>query len=191
MKETQIPRRQPLRRLYDGLFSLATVDRYLFTPSDMRALVPDISEEAYRSLLSRASRDGNLTRLCRGLYLFVPAKANLGYLLYHVAARLRANEFNYISLETALSDAGVISQIPINWITLMSSGRSNRIDCGRFGTIEFIHTKKKPAELAPQLVYDRSCRLWRAKPELVLRDMKAAKRNLDLINWSIVRQLVD
>ena len=31
--------------------------------------------------------------------------------------------FNYISLETALSDEGVISQIPINRITIMSTGR--------------------------------------------------------------------
>lgn len=190
MKETQTPRRQPLRRLYDGLSSLATPERYLFTPSDMRALVPELSDEAYRSLLSRASTDGKLARICRGLYLYVPAKANLGNLLYHAAARLRANEFNYISLETALSDAGVIAQIPINWITLMSSGRSNKIVCGRFGTIEFIHTKKKPAELASQLNYDSRCHLWRAKAGLALRDMKAAKRNLDLVNWSLVCELV-
>jgi hypothetical protein len=42
---------QPIRRLYDGLSRLASPERYLFTPSDMRALVPDISAEAYRALL--------------------------------------------------------------------------------------------------------------------------------------------
>lgn len=36
----------------------------------------------------------------------------------------------------------IISQIPINRITLMSSGRSSIINCGTFGSIEFIHTKK-------------------------------------------------
>ncbi|MCW1935234.1 hypothetical protein OMD46_01005 [Pseudomonas sp. MDMC_285] len=116
---------QPIRRLYDGLSSLATPERYLFTPSDMRALVPDISAEAYRALLSRAARDGKLERICRGLYFYRPAKPTTGLLLFHAAARLRAHEFNYISLETALSDAGIISQIPMNWITLMSSGRSS------------------------------------------------------------------
>ena len=46
--------------------------------------------------------------------------------LYHAAARLRADALCYLSLESVLSDAGVISQIPINWITLMTSGRSGK-----------------------------------------------------------------
>lgn len=181
---------QPVRRLYAGLDVLASPERYLFTPVDMRALVPDISVEAYRALLSRAAKEGKLERVCRGLYLYRPAKPNTGLLLFHVAARLRAQEFNYISLETALSDAGVISQIPLNWITLMSSGRSSRIACGRWGTIEFVHTRQKPQDLADQLDYDERCRLWRAKPGLALRDMKVAKRNLELIDWSAIHESV-
>ncbi|HHU95355.1 MAG TPA: hypothetical protein GXX62_09795, partial [Alcaligenaceae bacterium] len=52
--------RQPLRRLYEGLDRLASPKRYLFTPADMRALVADISDEAYRALLSRAAKGGRL-----------------------------------------------------------------------------------------------------------------------------------
>lgn len=181
---------QPIRRLYDGLARLATAERYLFTPSDMRALVPDLSAEAYRALLSRAARDGRLERICRGLYFYRPARPTTGLLLFHAAARLRAHEFNYISLETALSDTGIISQIPMNWITLMSSGRSSLIKCGSWGTIEFVHTAKKAEALSTQLDYDSKCRLWRAKPALAIRDMRVAKRNLDLIDWSIANELV-
>ncbi|MFV9956330.1 MAG: hypothetical protein AB8V23_04710 [Candidatus Midichloria sp.] len=36
----------------------------------------------------------------------------------------------------------------------MSSGRSNIISCGKFGTIEFVHTKQKPDSIMPQLEYD-------------------------------------
>jgi hypothetical protein len=111
-------------------------------------------------------------------------------LLFHAAARLRAHEFNYISLETALSDAGIISQIPMNWITLMSSGRSSLIKCGSWGTIEFVHTAQKAEALSGQLDYDSRCRMWRAKPAQAIRDMKAAKRNLDLIDWSIANEFV-
>lgn len=89
--------------------------------------------------------------------------------------------FNYISLETALSDAGIISQIPSNWISIMSSGRSSKISCGDFGTIEFIHTQQKPSTLIPELTYDSSCGLWRASVDLALRDMKRAHRNFDLV----------
>lgn len=177
---------QPLRRLYQGLDTLATPERYLFTPSDMRALLPDISDQAYRALLSRAAQGGRLERVCRGLYIYYPAKPRSGLLLFHAAARLRAHEFNYISLETALSDSGVISQLPMNWITLMSSGRSNVINCGRWGAIEFVHTRQKAVDLAPHVTYDSRCRLWRASTAQALRDMKMTRRNLDLVDWSIV-----
>lgn len=182
--------KQPLSRLYAGLDTLATPERYLFTPSDMRALVPDISDAAYRVLLSRAANGARLERVCRGLYLYHPAKPVFGRLLFHAAARLRAHEFNYISLETALSDSGVISQVPQNWITLMSSGRSNIIKCGRWGVIEFVHTRQTAAALAPLLAYDGQCGLWRANTALAIRDMRATKRSLDLIDWSIVDELI-
>lgn len=181
---------QPLERLYQGLDTLATSERYLFTPADMRVLVGDISDGAYRALLSRAEKAGKLERVCRGLYLYHPAKPVLGLVLFHAAARLRAHEFNYISLETALSDAGVISQIPINWLTLLSSGRSHVMDCGRWGKIEFIHTRQAAADLAPRLHYDARCRLWRASVPQALRDMRRHRRNLDLIDWSVANEFV-
>ncbi|WP_038408291.1 type IV toxin-antitoxin system AbiEi family antitoxin [Pseudomonas sp. FGI182] len=181
---------QPLRRLHRGLQQLATAQRYLFTPADMRALLPDLSDSAYRTVLSRAANDSTLIRLCRGLYLYTPAKPNQGLVLYHAAARLRANNLNYISLESALSDAGVISQVPLNWLTLMSSGRTQTIRCGTFGTLEFIHTRRKATDLQGQVDYDERCRLWRAKPTLALADMKRAKRSLDLIDWEIANELV-
>lgn len=177
--------RQPLDRLYQGLDRLASPQRYLFTPSDMRVLVGDISDDAYRALLSRAAKGGKLERVCRGLYVYHPAKPVPGLMLFHAAARLRAHEFNYISLETALSDSGVISQIPMNWITLMSSGRTSTIDCGRWGKIEFIHTRQQPADLSRHLSYDTDCRLWRASIAQAIRDMKMTRRNLDLIDWSL------
>lgn len=181
---------QPMRRLIRNLARLASQERYLFTPDDLRALVPDLSDGAYKTLLSRAASEGDLARVCRGLYLFEPVKPSSGLVLFHAAARLRATQFNYISLETALSDSGVISQIPINWITLMSSGRSSKISCGRWGTIEFVHTRQKPQALVGQVHYDSRCRLWRATPQQALRDMKAARRNMDLIDWSIANEFV-
>lgn len=181
---------QPTRRLMRDLARLASKERYLFTPDDLRALVPDLSDGAYKTLLSRAVSQGHLARVCRGLYLFEPVNPSGGLVLFHAAARLRATQFNYISLETALSDSGVISQIPINWITLMSSGRSSRISCGRWGTIEFVHTRQKPQDLVRDVHYDSRCRLWRATPKQALRDMKAAKRSMDLIDWSVANEFV-
>lgn len=181
---------QPMGRLIRGLGQLASNERYLFTPDDLRALVPDISVAAYKTLLSRAAAEGHLRRVCRGLYLFEAAMPASGQLLFHAAARLRAMHLNYISLETALSDCGVISQIPINWITLMSSGRSSIIACGQWGTVEFVHTRQLPQDLVGQLHYDARCRLWRAAPQQALRDMKVARRNMDLVDWSVAHEFV-
>ena len=97
--------------------------------------IPELSLGAFKTLISRAEKQGLLKRICHGLYLYPKVNYPKGLTLYHAAARLRADEFNYISLESALSDAGVISQIPINWITLMSSGRSHIVNCADFGHI--------------------------------------------------------
>lgn len=181
---------QPIRQLAQTLEHCADDEHHLFTLSDLRGAFPGYTPGAFRALVSRAEKRGLLRRVCRGIYLYPKVEYARGLILYHAAARLRAGEFNYISLESALSDAGVISQVPINWITLMSSGRSQTMICGDFGTIEFIHTEKKGADLSEQLSYDPRCHLWRATVALAIRDMKAAKRNLDLIDWEVADELV-
>ncbi len=181
---------QPIRYLSEWLFQHADNQHYLFALRDLRSLFPKLSNSAFKTLLSRAVRIGVLARVCRGIYLYEKALPADGLLLFHVAALLRANEFNYISLETVLSDAGVISQIPINWVSIMSSGRSNTISCGSCGTIEFVHTHQRPAELMGQLIYDRNSGLWRANIALAIRDMKATHRNCDLIDWDIANELI-
>jgi len=181
---------QPIKSLARILEILADEERYLFTLNDLHGALPEQSKGAFRALVFRAEKDALLARVCRGLYLYPKVNYPSGLLLYHAAARMRADEFNYISLESALSDAGVISQIPMNWITLMSSGRSGVISCGVFGRIEFIHTKRRPENIAKYLVYDERCRLWRASTELALLDMKLTRRSTDLVAGEAVHELV-
>jgi len=181
---------QPIRQLTRNLERLANAEHYLFAPDDLRALFPSTTASAFKTLLSRAGRGGHLARVCRGLYLYERVDYSRGMVLFHAAARLRADTFNYISLETALSDAGAISQVPINSITVMSAGRSNTIDCGVWGTITFVHTRKGPGAVADQLHYDRRCHLWRASVGLAVQDMRATRRSLDLVDWSVVHESV-
>jgi hypothetical protein len=181
---------QPLNQLAYILASLADREHYLFAICDLQAILPDKSSTSFRALIGRAEKNGLLKRVCRGLYLYPKVDFPAGLILYHAAARLRAAEFNYISLETALSDAGIISQIPMNWITLMSSGRSYTVDCGSFGHIEFVHTKKNLDKVVMELKYDPVCRLWRASASLALRDMALTRRNTDLIDWETANELV-
>lgn len=181
---------QPMKYIAQWLSQNANNKHYLFSFSDLRALCHELSDSAFKALLSRAVQAHLLTRVCRGIYLYKKACPTDGLLLYHTAALFRAHEFNYISLETVLSDAGIISQIPINWISVMSSGRSSTIPCGEFGTIEFVHTNQKPQNLSDRLTYDQACGMWRANIALALRDMKTAHRNCDLIDWDIANELI-
>jgi hypothetical protein len=181
---------QPMKSLSQWLSKNANDRHYLFTLRGLRAFCYELSESAFRTLLSRAVHSGLLARMCRGLYLYEEASPADGLFLFHAAALLRADKFNYISLETALSDAGVISQMPMQWISIMSSGRSDTLVCADVGTIEFVHTNQRPANIMSQLTYDHRCGMWRASVALALRDMKATRRNCDLIDWDIANELI-
>src|SRR5689334_7784138 len=102
---------QPTKYLSQWLSENANAKHFLFTFKDLRALCYKQSDSTFKTLLSRIVRSGILVRVCRGMYLYRKALPVDGLLLFHIAALLRADTFNYISLETALSDAGVISQI--------------------------------------------------------------------------------
>ena len=179
---------QPLRQLDRTLRLLADRERCVFAPEDLAGAVPECGQLAV--LLSRAAKAGLLKRVCRGIYFYPETDYSLGNLLFHAAARLRAGEFNYVSLESVLSDAGVISQVPMQWVSLMTSGRSHVVDCGDYGHIEFIHTTQRPAEVCPELTYDPKSRLWRASVRQAMRDMRATRRSLDLVDEEVLSELV-
>lgn len=179
---------QPLKQLSTVLRTLADREHCIFSASDLALAVPGCGQMAV--LLSRATKAGLLRRVCRGIYFYPVPGYPAEHLLFHAAARLRAGEFNYISLETALSDAGVISQVPIHWITLMTSGRSHVVDCGDFGHIEFVHTAQRPEALGGELTYDPERRLWRASVRQALRDMKATRRSVELVDEEAANELV-
>ena len=179
---------QPIKQLAETLRSLADLEHCVFAASDLAAAVPGCTQMAV--LLSRATKSGLLKRVCRGIYFYPVPNYSSGNLLYHAASRLRASEFNYISLETVLSDAGVISQLPMNWISLMTSGRSHVVDCGDYGHIEFVHTAQRPDDVAGELTFDAERHLWRASVRQALRDMKATRRSRELVNEEVARELV-
>jgi predicted transcriptional regulator of viral defense system len=181
---------QPILTMMRGLRSLPDASSRVYALQDLRALLPEHGHGACKSVVTRLQKRGDLTRVCRGIYMLPDCNLQGSELLGHVAARLRADHFNYLSLETVLSEAGVISQIPMSRITLMSSGRSNVISCGTYGEVEWIHTNKKAGELATELSYDSRVQLWRASLELALRDMKDTRRDTGLINWEAAHEFI-
>lgn len=181
---------QPILTITRNLRTLEGHADRVFALSDLYALLPGHRELAFKLVVTRMEKRGELVRVCRSIYILPGCTLHGSDLLARVAARLRAHHFNYLSLETVLSDAGVISQVPVNRITLMSSGRSSVISCGDYGSIEFVHTRKTASELSSQLTYDSGYRLWRASVALALKDMRDTRRDTGLVNWEIANELV-
>ncbi len=181
---------QPNDHLIRSLRKLAANEGRVFALPDLHALLPEHQDGAFKSVVTRLEKKEELIRVCRGIYMLPESPLRGSDLLGHTAARLRASYFNYLSLETVLSEAGIISQIPVNRITLMSSGRSNVISCGMYGSIEFIHTRKKAADLAPRLSYDPRYGLWRASNAQALQDIRNTRRDTGLINWEVAHESV-
>lgn len=174
---------QPIQQLEIWLRTSArTTPGQLYPAYAFRSLFPHMSAGAYRALLHRAQRRGILERVCQGIYQYSGNPNISGLILFHAAALLRAQHFNYISLETVLSEAGMISQIPLAWVTIVSTGRTAQVSCGQYGTIEFVHTERSMSEVIDQLQYVPERRMYMAFPQLALDDMHRFQRpTLDLI----------
>jgi hypothetical protein len=78
----------------------------------------------------------------------------------------------------------------MNWISLMTSGRSHVVSCGNYGRIEFVHTSQRPNDVSAELTYDSERHLWRASVRQALRDMKATRRSMELVDEEAARELV-
>lgn len=129
--------------------------------------------------LARHQRAGLIERIARGLYINPRARSLPPDVLSALVPFLRPWDLNYLSLESALSEAGWISQIPSR-LTLMTTGRSQTFDTP-YGTLEFTHTARNIDTLRDDLVFDAHRKLLVAKPGRALKDLRRVGRNVDLV----------
>ena len=182
---------QPIRNLEEILWKYSTPDSFLYSPDDLKVFFPGMTEGALMQLLSRAVAAGILERVCKGIYLYPRVQYQSSKVLYMVASRLRAEYFNYISLESVLCAHSVISQQMLSWLTVMTTGRSNIINCGRFGSVEFIHTMKSGSVLKNHLSVDPWSGMLVADVRLAMEDEKACRRkSLGLVDWDLYNEII-
>ena len=154
--------------------------RYVFTKHDIAKLFPHDNAKALNEGLNRLVKAGLLKRACRGIYINESAQCFDSYTIEHIAKALRRNAYNYISLESILSEYGEISQIPLDLLTVMTSGREG-IYKTPYGVIEFIHTKRSVINILDhiQTITGRPLRV--ATKKTAVRDLKRVGRNLHLL----------
>jgi len=97
---------------------------------------------------------------------------------------LRRGDYSYVSLESALSEYGAISQIPIDRLTVMTTGRKGEYKTP-YGTIEFTHTKRNLQNIL-QSMRDVGRPLRLANPMAAWRDLKRTGRNTHLVEERVL-----
>jgi len=115
--------------------------KYVFIKRDMAKLFPHDNAKALTEGLNRLVKFSLIKRACRGVYVNENAQCFDSYVIENVAKALRRNAYNYVSLESMLSEYGIISQIPLDLLTVMTTGRKG-IYKTLYGVIEFTHTKR-------------------------------------------------
>jgi len=159
--------------------------RYVFTLHDLAKLFPVDKPKTLKEGVSRLVHNGLLKRACRGLYLYPYAHSIDSHAVEQIAKTLRRGEYNYVSLESALSEYGAISQIPIDRLTVMTTGRKGTYQTP-YGLIEFTHTKRQVRDIV-QHIRDIKRPLRIATPLAAWRDLKRVGRNTHLVNQEVLQ----
>lgn len=155
--------------------------KYVFSRHFLRRLFPEDSDRAFNKGLARLVEQGILERVCRGVYRNPLAVSRDGYGIEHAAIALRPGHYNYVSLESALSEYGIISQIPMDTLTVMTTGRKG-IYPTTMGAIELTHTMRATADILNGIVRVPGRPLRLATPETAWRDLKRVGRNTHLVD---------
>ena len=182
---------QPVSQLGQILEEVSSDEHFIYSKSDLRNMIPSITDYNLNMILSRCISKKILIRVCKGIYFFCRKETNKSIVLYKTAAKLRCEYMNYISLETVLCEHSIISQQMPSFLTVMTSGRSGLIDCGQFGTIEFVHTAKDFSRISANLFIDTKAKMLKATPVQAYRDMVDTRRTtLALIDESAKKELI-
>jgi predicted transcriptional regulator of viral defense system len=157
--------------------------RHVFSKNDLRVVFPDENEASLSRSLERLTKNGVLHRPVKGVFVYAHSStaSSRHYLLEQIASTMRQFEVNYVSLESALSEHGAISQVPINYLSVMTTGRSGLYETPH-GVIEFTHTKKNEADIIRQCVTDPERPLPMANAQMALADLKRVGRNLNMVD---------
>jgi hypothetical protein len=174
------------RELNESLARADAAGVWAFTPPSFSALLGGVEPGYLKLMMKRLSDQGVLIRAARGVYVnpharSLPADVRRGLLRF-----LRPREITYVSLESKLSEAGVISQIPTA-LTCMTTGAPGRFDTP-WGTIEFTHTGRHIEVGSDVVVHDDG--VWEATVRTAARDLRRVGRNVDLIDEATLAEVV-
>lgn len=158
---------------------------WAFTPPSFSTLIGGVDPAYLKLMMKRLSDQGVLIRAARGVYVNPTARSCPADIRRGLLRFLRPREISYVSLESKLSEVGIVSQIATA-LTCMTTGSSGRFDTP-WGTVEFTHTDRK-IDVGTDVVADGGT--LEAKVRTAVRDLRRVGRNLDLINEEILADVI-
>ena len=166
------------RDLNDRLSQADIAGIWAFTLPSFSALLGGVDPPYLKLMMKRLSDQGTLIRAARGIYVNPNARSRPADPRRGLLRFLRPREISYVSLESKLSEAGVISQVATA-LTCMTTGASGRFETP-WGAIEFTHTDRT-IEVGTDVVPQDDGTL-EATIRTAVRDLRRVGRNLDLID---------
>lgn len=171
--------------------SLKALDKhgvYVLAKRDIEKMFPAEKEKALEKSLQRMVADKLLVRAAKGVYVNPVALSKKSRTIEDIAKILRPGCFSYVSLESMLSEYGVISQIPVSRITIMTTGAKGTYDTP-YGTIEFTHTKRRPLDIIKRTLPIEGRPLRIARKEAAVQDLLRVGRNANMIDESELEEV--
>ena len=159
--------------------------RQVFTHYDLATLFPEDNPRTLQASLDRLVKNGVLIRAVNGVYVNALSANGFTHTLENIAKAMRRGEYSYVSLESALSEYGVISQIPMR-LTIMTTGRKGEVNTP-FGVIEFTHTGRAVRDILND-IHDVGRPLRLAGKHKACRDLRRVGRNTELIDEELLHE---
>lgn len=153
----------------------------MFTKHDFLKIFSKDQPKALEKGLRRLLKEDILKHAYRGVYVNETAQSFNSYVIKYVAKALGRGEYNYVSLESILSEYGLISQIPIDRITIMTTGQKGNYKT-IYRTIEFTHTNRSRKNILDNIISMPGRSLRIATKKAAIRDLKRVGRNVNLLN---------
>lgn len=154
----------------------------LFTSNDLAMLTNSHLDANFTKFLYKAVKSEVLMKVCTNIFINPLAPPSGKGVLIKIANILHWDKFIYISLESQLSYLGVISQVTMNYLTLMTTGRTGLVKT-KYGTIEFTHTSRKMADISDYVYYDTEISAFRAIESKAIIDLNRVGRNYNMLEF--------
>lgn len=162
---------------------------YFFGLNDLRLWTRDReSPDALRKSIRRHCAIGLFSKIYKDIYvngLNNPLDRDI-FLGYRIAPMLRPGENTWESLESRLSDLGIISQVS-NRLTFMTTGKAGIVRT-TVGTFEFSHS---PRKRLPELSYCAATGILHATAKQAWEDLQFIDRNVGMVDLERLEEEIE